>query len=396
MAYRFLSLSSHIGTQIALLSPGRCQALFGPEICPIDGSYLSSPVEFSFNTTFAPAKQVSLTILRSADILGNFAFKVTMPLLPQGIKWKRNVADLIFESIELITGTHLDTTLSLIKNNSMCKSRGLWPTFNNNPANIADPSSERWVLIIPVMFKNPIPVIKLYWHEVRINVLNVFKRWQDLTENMADNQDTSSFEIDAVLKVDGFFLEDKCRRGCAQDNLKPEITLPAVGHGLIMEKQDFTDFAECVSDGRTCIYMRTLMNGIVTHMILAYTVNTEIPTNSHPVNSISVSLNGFEFAIYDHVDLEEMNWLKCKMLSPISESKGKTMCKTFLYLIPFTFDPLSDFPTSWLEAGKFDNIILVISAKKGSFLPPGEIKCMYQSLNIRRYLTGMTGLVNPN
>lgn len=392
-AHILLGIHSKQSEEIIPLLPGRCQAVFGPSICPIDGGYVSSSVDFDINMTFgANKRRVPFTIMRSADILKNFVFKIIMPLLPQGVKWRRNAADLIFESIEYSSGGHLDSTISLMKNNSMCKSRGLWPIFNNNPANI-DPSKDRWVLTIPIMFSNCIPVIKLFWHESRIDIINTFERWQDLTENMPDDQNTSKIELDVTLCCDGFYLDRKCRAACATEDTKPVLTPVMFGRNTLLEKQDIIESADCVYGETSCIRIKGPTQGLLTHSILAYTVDEEIPFNSHPVNSMVITVNGMPIETYYYVEMEELNWLKCGMLSPISESKGNSLCKTFLYLIPYTFDPLSDFPTCWLEAGTFDNLIFTLEAKMGSKLPRGEIKIMSQALNIRKYRTGMTGLL---
>jgi len=384
-----LSLESQFGQQISARLPGMAQAAFGPEICPVDGKYFTQPLEMRANSSVRPdIKELHITLERSADIVHSFVIKVKMPLLPEGTKWKKNVADILFGHFERVSGAASETNISLLKNNTMCRSRNKWPTFNNNPDNLRDPATERWIVSIPIMLETVIPLIKLFWHATSFVLHDFFKEWDDL---VIGPKGFKGDEFDLWLECEGVFLDRPSRAALANEGTKVVIPTQTVHQFKFLESQE-SIINKHIPKGNKCAKIRLDINDCATYIVISYTPDERMFANSHPIKKIEVQGNANTMAIYDYVDLEELNWLRCGVLSPISETRGISMCDTFLYLIPFCRDALKENPTCWLDARRLDNFTLCLESKEN--IPEGSMSFMVQGINIRNYSMGMTGLMS--
>ena len=387
-----MALESQLGQNLGQMLPGMVQRVFGPNICPIDGRYITMPLQLDRATSAGPGRAVvTFNMPHVADIVWKLVLRVTMPRLPEGARWKRRAPDLLFDDYDIQQGGQVFSTVSLIKNNAIARARDRWPTFNNNPDNVADPSRERWIVSIPILPELVVPLIKMYWHDSRMHLERMFNRWEDLIDGpVGSDFDGTDFEIS--LDCEGVFLERAPRAACA-NSTKPVLCrgTPLAVADICLVKQDRAISRDRIDRGMTNYRLHQNLDLCVTHVVLAYTTDATLPANAHPLRHLEIRGNGAILAKYDYIDLEELNWLKCGLLSPMGELKGNSECNTFLYLVPFCADAFSDYPTSWLEASRLERLEFLLSSD--CELPAGYINILAQNLNIQKYATGLTRMM---
>ena len=371
--------------------PGMVQMAFGANMCPHDGRYCTEPlVYYPANYVRPGLGRVQFEMERYCDIIRTFVLRFRMPKLPEGARWKRRAPDILFGRYEIGNAAQVGIAMSLLKNNTIARARDRWPAFNNNPGNLADPSRENWIVSIPLMPEQTMALIKMGWHHSCIWVYNLFERWDDLIDGL-DGRDFNDTDFEMWLQCDSIYMDHVSRAGAARDKtpivLCRGFQLPETN--TMLDRQERIAMGR-VPGGLSQVTLCPYMGGCITHIVISYTPDDVLPANAHPLHYLQIFGNGHSLAVYDHVDLEELNWLRCGLLSPMGEVKGRDACNTFMYLVPFCADAFSDYPTSWLDASQLEHLEFKLSSDRE--LPAGSIGFLTQNMNIRKYATGMTGL----
>ena len=378
-------------------SPGAAQAAFGKGLIPVDGLY-------TVNTMDKEITEVGLgvapdgfrcTTFRDSDLKKFLWIKVYMPPLPDGCEWKKGFENMLFDTIEVEVGAQVMTEISLSRLVAIAKARNMWPRFHNNPRNHR--KDQEWTLAIPIMDSiDIVPIIALAWHEHRVIISKV----RDLSELVSGASVPSPMGKPQIqLTTEQIYLDNASRKGVAadtrpntdkDDSAKDETTsrLDVVFKQQSVYKEDIGT-QQCKSRARL------RFGTFITHIVCTYKLDKPVSVMDGPVASIEVFIDGIRFQKFDRIEVEELNWLRCGVLSPMKYRSGAETTDTFHYLIPFGSDCLipGKVATTWLSAYRFESVEIRISpAGPEHYLPCGTITFAEESLNIKRYRSNMCGL----
>ena len=372
---------------------GTAQAAFGPHMVSKDGLYVASTMDYVQGGPTTGGNMIFVHT-RSSDFIRALWLKVTLPALSQpGTSWSKRVVDHLFEYINLDQGGHTMMTMSLKKNNAIARSRGMWPKYSNSPKN--HDTSKEWTVAIPLMDADVIPLVSLFWHDSR----TIFEKFHDLAGMVNGNTaaEDAVFPVRVVLTVECIYLDTDPRRSIANDGVPVVLAMDDASTFKKLEyvfKQNVT-MVESVPDTiETTMQIRLTLslNLPTTYIICIYKLNVPVCPEEDPVDCMDVVLNAHTFQHFDKMELEELNWLRCGVLSPMKYSKGRgELVDTFYYLIPFGSDCMvaNDVATTWVNMGRLDRASLLVTRK--SKLLPGTLTVVAETLNVKKYLAGMCG-----
>lgn len=384
---------SEMSLAIAARLPGRVRAVFGPELCPVDGAY--AILQHRTDSFTQPrANTVVFHVAKVCDIARFFTLRVRMPLLPAGSRWKRNAADAIFDNYEVVLGGLTVTQVSLKKNNAMCRARDSWPSFNNDPDNITDPSTEQWTITIPIDTRLVCPLVKLGWHDYSLYFNGWAKTYLDLVDG-GHPAHTACWDGRISFEYQGVIITDRASRAAccnATSHTVPDPPKEYIRVNSVLHKEEDIFKRDLLGGKNTTALLLNdpKFSGCLTHVILAYTPYKPVAASCHPIKNLTVIFKGQMICNYDHVELEELNWVRCGALSPLAECKGEATHETFLYLVPFCNDTFDEYPTSWLYLAHDMSLEFRFWSDKG--VPEGSLHVLTQRLNILKYATGMGGV----
>ena len=367
---------------------GTAQAAFGPHMVSKDGLYVASTMDYVQGGPTAGGNMIFLHA-RSSDFIRALWLKVTLPALSQpGTSWSKRVVDHLFEHISLDQGGYTMMTMSLKKNNAIARSRGMWPKYSNSPKN--HDTSKEWTVAIPLMDVDVIPLLSLFWHDSR----TIFEKFHDLA-GMVNGKTAAGdavFPVRVVFTVECIYLDQDSRRSIA-DGVPVVLAMDdasTIKKLKYVFKQNVTVVESVPETIETTMQIRLTGNLPTTYIICIYKLNVPVWPEEDPVDCMDVVLNASTFQHFDKMELEELNWLRCGVLSPMKYSKGRgELVDTFYYLIPFGSDCMvaNDVATTWVNMGRLDRAVLLVTSK--SKLLPGTLTVVAETLNVKKYLAGM-------
>jgi len=383
----------------------------GPE-----GNYVIGKVTHDSQSCTLHKNAIMFTELRYSDIQNFFVLRVELPQLASNCKWKDNMLESLFDSVEYIAGSQTFNKLDWRTNCMLAKAKDLWPTVMNN---VKDKSDHQWVATIPIMFDQTIyphdvvdPVCALYWHEIKL-VLHGFK--EDLNAFVTP---ASAVPVKAkyYLDIDGNYFGNAMRAYIANgangtnkpdvpqsqltdkdkqepstipvsfsrdpemssewrkldDSLQPEIKAkPPVNtdpdNRAVTRKYGTIPFTIGKDDDTVTIDLNKDYSIACSGIILSFTtpMAEDVPQGflddpAHsPIVSAKVCINNKAYLFADLVELSEFNWLKCGLKRP----------EPLSYLIPFSADLFPKdvvMPAVTADLCRMDNSTLVLTTNKSS------------------------------
>jgi hypothetical protein len=376
--------------------PGLASAAFGYDICPIDGKYASSnlvchPRGITHASQILGNIKISIPIDHVPDLVRDLVLKIKFSNLPDGAKWKENAADLLFESYALVYGGGVESVVTLTTNNTMCRAHGKWPTFNNNPKYIG--LDDQWTVSIPIHTHRLTPMVRMTLHEFVVDINYMFGSWETLIDGPADGMRI----LDMSIAADGIYLESEARKACALATYTDPKLIPPpkpikTDRWITRVDTSETILFENVDRDRDMKY--NLMDGEIgkgfglTYLLIVYTPQPNAVSTVHPIKRLEITVDERHLVDYDYIELEELNWTQCGLISPRSQSTLLAP-KDFMYLVPFSKDFTNKYPTTWQPTLR-NSIMLKFESDVP--IPSGKFGLLAGSMNLRLFTSGMTGL----
>jgi hypothetical protein len=289
-------------------------------------------------------------------------------------------------------------------NNLRCKATDAWPTFNNNPTTLA---GGQWTVTIPLIaIKEMCPVIRTPFHGLTITIRKIFESWQTLID-FEDDVDIKNIVggleiVNLEIEAEGVFLDTGARAACANTDAPADVPFEVVpktrrsNKTVVRVDYDFDRILTNV-DSKSKIdfdLSSSIGNWVpnMTYMMITYRPKVPI-TNPHPITYMEFSAHGRLSVVYDHVDLEEINWIQCGLLAPRGAMTAQDTYSEFVYLFPFAKDFMNKYPTTWQSLLGYNSVILGVESNGP--IPDGTFHFMVESLNVRRFGSGISALTHP-
>jgi hypothetical protein len=405
----------------------------GPE-----GSYVIGKVTHESQPCTLHKNAIMFVECRFSDIQNFFVLRVELPQLASNCKWKDNMLESLFDSIEYIAGGQTFNKLDWRTNCMLAKAKNLWPTIMNS---VKDKTDHQWVATIPIMFDQTIyphdvvdPMIATYWHETRL-VLHGFK--EDLNAFVTPAS-AAPVKAKYYLDIDGNYFGNAMRAYIANgangtdkpdvpqlqltdkdkqepttipvsfsrdpemssewrkldDSLQPEIKAKPVNidrdNRAITRKYGTIPFTIGKDDDTVTINLNKDYSIACSGIILSFTtpMAEDVPQGflddpAHsPIVSAKVCINSRVYLFADLVELSEFNWLKCGLKRP----------EPLSYLIPFSADLFPKdavMPAVTADLCRMDNSTLVLTVNKSSRPLHWQGIVSTICFNSQRFATGM-------
>jgi hypothetical protein len=334
---------------------------FGKGIFPCEGRYITNRGAFEEETTRGVFR-----LPKCADILHSFV-----------IKFERRgecTTDNFCKTIRIRCGGRPMFEISRAKNETVARARGRWPDFNNDSLRECPGSA----FAVPIMDGTNYFQCMLVWHELAIELEGIHMDCRPVLHAECVHLD------EEILKV----IKEKAAAKI------PQPVAPIAGTVDVLNRTyEWTRPKACENCSSIEIDLAET-KFIGTHVLVYLLTDQPRPAASHPITSIDLKFEDRVAMTYDHLDLEELNWTKCGLLSPFGAIRSPEACiSEFAYLVPFSREAFRDPPTSCLDATRTFKASLV-ARKEGGDIPKGRLQVAQDCLNARRVRHGMCGLTH--
>lgn len=385
---------------------------------------------------------------RSGDMVHTFTLRINLKPRPNGAPYPASAIDDLFDRVEMSIGGMTFDAIDLVSNNTMARARNLWPKLANTPP--TNPK-ENWIVTIPLMFhsttdhtKAQIPVIGLYFHEIRVTVSGFNAKYCMGSDSALDMDmvylpraqrravasigsgkgapDTTSTPAASTTVADWDTGISQWSEGVpmttdpkpvAQSVVLPAEQSPAQPDAAPSPKKpldgklSFNQYEyvrECLPAGKHEHSIRLQFSLRSTGLMLRLKPSNDdqdvmgMVYNKIPlVHSATLYANNqMKLAMYDADDLAEWNWLKCGMTPPGYSSGNRWQS----LLIPFSRSMIKDSDSAdeytsgagTVALGRMDTITLVLKTDRGLMHQPWDVTVTSMSENVLKYGAGMAAL----
>jgi hypothetical protein len=364
-------MSSSLSVQ--LIDKGLCGGVreaFGLLNGTVTGRYSASSVDI------APEKSPSKSLRFNLNAWGSdLIHSLVLKFERSGACTPQNFC----ESIEVDKGGINHFWISRERNECIARARGRWPCWANDV--LGTETDSRNLVAVPVM-ENGIHITRTtLWHNQFLTVTGVHPDCRDLR-----------------LCVEQVCVDSAVRKALIDvTNVQSQPTRPDPIYKAHADTRLHRSYETSSSeiDGKFASYkIKIDESPTLTHLIVTLKTDKPVLQGSHPVGRLCVKLMEQTIQDYDHVDLNELNWLRCGLISPMGETKRReTYSDTFVYLVPMSREAFRDQPTCWIDMTRVDGKMTVeIKGYRGANVPAGRVEIMYDFLNILVYKFGMVGL----
>lgn len=308
-------------------------------------------------------------------IVRNFMAIILLPELPETVRWKDDIASIIFDKIS-ITNNQLpcgEWSISLKKNNKKAIMNGRWPTFCNMTREIRIP------LMCSTTFNTHESPLIVTIHDIK----SVSELVENPTGASIDNWIKVKLSHERIL-----FLKKYQNVLNTPPNLRPPISQPLSSGQYSFTKTWSSETLTLKYNSQMSSFIADpLYSKHTISLIVTYTPPAPMKLSDNPVKQISL----FGMYVFDGMDLLETNWLRCGLVPPIINKTPSDETASFIYYIPFSSDTHLPAPPSCFEPGGVV-LVLNIEGDKQS-IESGSFSVAIEKLIIICYTGGIARII---
>lgn len=352
-------LASHLhhdmSDTVAHLIPGIAKIAFSDIVNKFDCYYGTEQCETPGNISNA-SHSCTFYIPRRSDIVHSFVLKIDAT--QNGCN-----SDNFCNRITMSSDNQIFFDISLADNNTAAKKTRHWPYYNNNAL---------------INKKSAVPIM---WNGV-YDLVNSCSNLNIILHGL--HIDCSPILCAEYVYLNKSYPINQRQSTGHSSQYKTNYGLCVLEHTYLSDQHILIDTDRLVFEHELNAYTT------LTHLILMFKTKHAIPRHSHPIGQLKLHYKQCIIQQYDHIDLEELNWLRCELVPPLHcINKLNTATDTFVYLVPLSREAFKHPPTCWIELRQ-SALTLQLYGFLNAPIPQGELHIIHDHINVRIYNHGLT------